>query len=56
MGDYRNIVMAKTKCTICGEVFEFWRKTGRKQKRGHVKHVFCIKCNADTPHKEIGGE
>ncbi len=42
----------ETQCTVCGNRYPFWRKTRKKKAMGHVKDVWCITCQAVTPHVE----
>ncbi len=44
------------RCSKCGTEQAIWRRTGRRRKRGHIKHLWCIKCKEHTPHTELGGK
>lgn len=39
-------------CPRCHERFQIYRKPGKRRKKGHVKHMWCWKCKAVTPHRE----
>lgn len=42
----------KLKCEECGHVFPIARKMGKTKKEGHIKHLWCIQCKAETGHIE----
>lgn len=43
-------------CTECGHVFPLARKTGKRKAVGHIKHLWCITCKAETAHEEKESE
>ena len=47
--------MVKTylECKECGNVFSIWRKSGRQKPEGHIKHLYCYKCQQVTAHVEL---
>lgn len=49
-------IKALLKCEVCGNEQTIRRKASKKKKRGHIKHLWCVKCNKKTPHVEIGVE
>lgn len=50
------MVTSWLKCSICGEWIPIHRKVGQARPKGHVKHLWCIKCRDRTPHVEYPGE
>lgn len=42
-------------CEECGDYFPIVRKTGRQREKGHIKHLYCVRCRKETAHFEIGG-
>jgi hypothetical protein len=44
----------KMMCTICGTHQEIMRRKARIKEVGHIKHLWCIKCENRTAHKEEG--
>lgn len=43
-------------CTECGHVFPIARKRAKRKSVGHIKHLWCIKCKADTAHQTTESE
>lgn len=48
-------------CEKCGSTFPIMRQKGYGREKGHVKHVWCIKCKEVTAHLEaldrpVGGD
>jgi ribosomal protein L33 len=41
------------RCTVCGMVMSIWRKQSKNKASGHVKHMYCPKCNETTEHIEL---
>lgn len=39
-------------CAKCGTESQIWRKSSRRKKRGHIKHMWCHKCQSVTAHIE----
>lgn len=39
-------------CVDCGNAFPIQRRSGRGRKRGHIKHLWCIRCKRVQPHSE----
>ena len=50
------LYLAKTRCTVCGEIFMLWRQQSRRKKAGHIKHVYCWVCRAITAHAELAAD
>ena len=46
-------IMKELKCTVCGDVFPIQRRINRNRAKGHIKHLWCLKCREVTAHKEI---
>lgn len=42
-------------CRICGTEALIWRKSSKRKKRGHVKHMWCHVCEKVTAHVEVCG-
>lgn len=49
-----NTIMSEFFCTQCGcKGIPVWRKKGKEREAGHLKRLFCLKCNKETNHIEI---
>lgn len=42
-------------CTQCGEPFPIYRTNKKTREPGHLKKLFCLKCNKETNHAECRG-
>ena len=40
-------------CTVCGQAMTVPRT--RRRKRGHIKHMYCIRCKKVQPFVKKGG-
>lgn len=46
--------MSEFFCTQCGcKGLPIWRKKSKEREAGHLKKLFCLKCNKETNHIEI---
>lgn len=43
----------KLRCAVCGNETFIWRKGSKLKEKGHVKHLWCVKCRYRTPHVEV---
>ena len=41
-------------CPVCGNAAVIWRRRGRLRPAGHLKHLWCWRCQEVTPHTEVG--
>ena len=48
----RQTVETNLTCKECGNIQMIRRKLGRQRAPGHVKHIYCYKCQAVTAHVE----
>ena len=48
-----NVAKSTFYCVRCREPFILYRKVGRQKEPGHLKKIYCFKCNEDTKHAEI---
>lgn len=49
----RPVVQDEFYCTICGsQGIPIARQKGRERAAGHLKKLFCLKCNQETNHIE----
>lgn len=40
-------------CTLCGtKGIPVWRRKGAAREKGHLKKLFCLKCQKETNHVE----
>ena len=47
------IVMSEFYCTRCGQKgLPIWRKKGGEREAGHLKKIFCLKCQEEVNHVE----
>ena len=51
-----NLAEVTLECRRCGHRAVIWRKRSRLKEPGHVKHLWCAKCEDRTPHVEMRGE
>ena len=49
----RKVSMSAFYCQKCGDKIILPRKKNLRRERGHVKHIYCIKCKEVTPHNEV---
>ncbi len=42
-------------CRECGTEAPIWRKSSKRKKQGHVKHMWCHACEKVTAHVEACG-
>ncbi len=40
-------------CLECGSAFPLFRRTNRQKTTGHIKDLWCIKCEKITKHYEV---
>jgi len=48
----QKMVTSKLHCTVCGNTQSIPRKRSKRREEGHIKHMFCIRCNETTAHIE----
>jgi hypothetical protein len=49
----KNFIMNDFYCTQCGEKgVNVWRKLGAEREAGHLKRLFCLRCQKETNHAE----
>jgi hypothetical protein len=48
-----NLIKKDLECTKCGEVQSIQRLKNRNRGKGHIKHLWCIKCKEKTAHIEL---
>ena len=49
-----NVVPSDFYCTQCGtKNIPVFRKTGRMREPGHLKKLYCLKCQKETNHAEV---
>lgn len=50
---YSNVIMSDFYCTQCGSKgLPVWRRRGAEREAGHLKKLFCLKCQTETNHIE----
>lgn len=49
----RRFCIEKYTCMICGQAMTVPRR--KKRPRGHIKHMYCIKCRKVQPFMKRGG-
>lgn len=49
----RKVSMSIFHCQECGSKMSLPRKKNLQREKGHVKHLYCIKCREVTPHNEV---
>lgn len=47
------VQMRRFRCEECGVVVTAPKKVSRKTSAGHVKHMYCYKCQKTTRHIQI---
>lgn len=48
------VIQSEFYCTQCGfKGIPIWRKENKKREQGHLKRIFCLKCQKETNHVEI---
>jgi Fe2+ or Zn2+ uptake regulation protein len=47
-----DIYISKLVCTECGEMFPIPRRHSKRREKGHIKDIWCFKCNKITKFKE----
>jgi Fe2+ or Zn2+ uptake regulation protein len=47
-----DMYISKLICTECGEIFPIPRRISKQREKGHIKHIWCFKCNQVTKFKE----
>lgn len=48
-----NVVMSEFYCTSCGQKgLPIWRRKGGEREAGHLKKIFCLKCQREVNHVE----
>ena len=52
-GVYGGMEQVKLRCLTCGENMFIWRRRSRLKEKGHVKHLWCAKCEMVTAHAEV---
>ena len=49
----QNAVMSEFYCTQCGtKGLPIWRRAGKEREAGHLKKLYCLKCQKETNHVE----
>lgn len=48
----RKVVISELQCLKCGQKFPIPRMLSSRRKGGHVKDLWCIKCEENTKHIE----
>lgn len=49
----RGCVISNFICPVCGTVIPLPRNHGRLRANGHIKDIFCPKCNSVKKFKEV---
>jgi len=47
-----SIISSKLECKCCSSIFPIPRRKSGKREKGHIKHLWCIKCKERTEHIE----
>ena len=49
-----NMNMSDFYCTQCGtKAIPIWRKASQSREAGHLKKLWCLKCQKETNHAEV---
>jgi hypothetical protein len=43
----------RLECVLCGTISVIQRKDSKDRPAGHIKHMYCPRCQARRPHKEL---
>lgn len=48
-----NVKQTRLECPQCGSIMPIMRKRGKQKEAGHIKHMYCFKCNEVVGFVEI---
>jgi len=49
----RSTSQVELECSECGNRAFIWRRRGKLKEKGHVKHLWCMRCQERTAHVEV---